>query len=361
MQNRYYYKISIRFSDENPVLAGRSDMQVLYSKYTTQKDTFKFNIKSAIKIEANRDFCLSDRVNKIYGNGNSIHIQIRRAILLYCLTCDKCVTVRSITMSRKSFKAKTYYYKEIKKFKQPFPERSHDITSLPLDVVKEKMGHAPRDYAFRVALSYFLREQYSLHPYHKFECLWRAYNCLFRDLTGKSNDNAGIREMIKHVMLHPDKYSRTFSHANAVDLNDKMFKFKAFFVDKVEHLTDKRGFCSFVEWLRKFTKVEILDVIRQNESAIDSKIDIVATANATIIKPSIHTYLTTTSEDVTKVQTEKFIFMLWYAYFLRNMYFHAVIREASFTLYSEYNDKHLMCMHDIMETFLREIFEDDKF
>lgn len=109
-----YYKITIRFSNENPVLVGRSDMQVLYSKYTTQKDTFKFNTKNAIKIEANRDFCLSDRVDKIFGNGNSIHIQIRKAILLYCLTSDKCVKVRSITMSRKCFKAKTYYYKENK-------------------------------------------------------------------------------------------------------------------------------------------------------------------------------------------------------------------------------------------------------
>lgn len=361
MQDRYYYKITIRFSNENPVLEAQSEMKVLYSKYTTQKDTFKFETKSAIKIEANRDFCLSDRVNKIYGNGNSIHIQIRKAILLYCLTCDKCVKVKSITMSRKISKVPTYYYKEIKKFKQPFPERSHYITSLPLDVVKGKMGHEPRDYAFRVALSYFLREQYSLHPYHKFECLWRAYNCLFRDLTGKSNDNAGIREMIQHIMQHPDKYSQTFSRANALDLNDKMFKFKAFLVDKVEHTTNKKGYCSFIEWLRKFTKIEILNLIRQNESAIDSKIDIIATANATTIKPNIHTYLTTTSEDITKVQSEKFIFMLWYAYFLRNMYFHAVIREASFTLYSEYNDKHLMCMQDIMETFLREIFEDDTF
>lgn len=361
MQDRYYYKITIRFSNENPVLEAQSEMKVLYSKYTTQKDTFKFETKSAIKIEANRDFCLSDRVNKIYGNGNSIHIQIRKAILLYCLTCDKCVKVKSITMSRKISKVPTYYYKEIKKFKQPFPERSHYITSLPLDVVKGKMGHEPRDYAFRVALSYFLREQYSLHPYHKFECLWRAYNCLFRDLTGKSNDNAGIREMIQHIMQHPDKYSQTFSRANALDLNDKMFKFKAFLVDKVEHTTNKKGYCSFIEWLRKFTKIEILNLIRQNESAIDSKIDIIATANATTIKPNIHTYLTTTSEDITKVQSEKFIFMLWYAYFLRNMDFHAVIREASFTLYSEYNDKHLMCMQDIMETFLREIFEDDTF
>lgn len=361
MQDRYYYKITIRFSNENPVLEAQSEMEVLYSKYTTQKDTFKFETKSAIKIEANRDFCLSDRVNKIYGNGNSIHIQIQKAILLYCLTCDKCVKVKSITMSRKISKVPTYYYKEIKKFKQPFPERSHYITSLPLDVVKGKMGHEPRDYAFRVALSYFLREQYSLHPYHKFECLWRAYNCLSRDLTGKSNDNAGIREMIQHIMQHPDKYSQTFSRANAIDLNDKMFKFKAFLVDKVEHTTNKKGYCSFIEWLRKFTKIEILNLIRQNESAIDSKIDIIATANATTIKPNIHTYLTTTSEDITKVQSEKFIFMLWYAYFLRNMYFHAVIREASFTLYSEYNDKHLMCMQDIMETFLREIFEDDTF
>ena len=43
------------------------------------------------------------------------------------------------------------------------------------------------------------------------------------------------------------------------------------------------------------------------------------------------------------------------------MYFHAVIKEASFTLYSEYNDKHLMSVTEIMETFLREIFEDDTF
>ena len=361
MQNRYYYKITIRFSNENPVLAGRSDMQVLYSKYTTHKDTFKFNTQSAIKIEANRDFCLGDRVDKIYGNGNSIHIQIRKAILLYCLTCDKCVRVKSITMSRKSLKVKTYYYKEIKKFKQPFPDRSHDITSLPLNVVIGKMGHAPRDYAFRVALSYFLREQYSLHPYHKFECLWRAYNCLFRNLTGKSNDNAGIREMIKHVLLHPDKYSQTFSCSNAVDLNDKMFKFKSFLVDKVEHLRDRGGNCIYMSWMAKFTKAEILDVFRHNENAIATKVDSVFTANAATIKLNIRTYLTSTNEDVSQVNMEKFIFLLWYAYFLRNMYFHAVIREASFTLYSEYNDKHLMCMKEIMETFLREIFEDDTF
>ena len=111
----------------------------------------------------------------------------------------------------------TDYYKEIKTFKQPFPDRTHPIKSLPIDVVIMRMGHVQKDYSYRIAMSYFLREQYSLHPYHKFECLWRAYNCLFRNLTGTTSDNAGIRGMISHVLLHTDKYNQTCSCANAVD------------------------------------------------------------------------------------------------------------------------------------------------
>lgn len=358
MSDIWKYKIVIRFSDENPVLTGRPDMQVLYSKHAPETDTYNFSKRNVIRIDSKRNFFISDKTNKIYGNGNSIHIQIRKAILLYCLTCDKCVKIKSIAMSRKGINSKTYYYKAIRNFKQPFPERSHAIVPLPLDAVVKRMDHTKRDYNYRIAMSYFLREQYSLHPYHKFECLWRAYNCLFRELTGQSNDNAGIRGMIDHVLQHQDKYARTFACANTVDLNERMFKFNAFLLDKIEHIPSSR----FVtNWLNYFTKAEVLDVFRQNESAIRTKIDAVATANATTIKSNVLNYLITTSEDITKKQADKFIFMLWYAYYLRNMYFHAVIREASFTLYSEYNDRHLMCVKEIMETFLREIFEDDTF
>lgn len=359
MSKIYQYKIVVKFSDENPVLAGRPDMPMLSSKHTSLTDTYSFRMKNAIRIEARRKYSLLDKASEIYGNGNSIHIQIMKAILLYCLTSGKCVKIKSIVMSRKSPKARTYYYyKETKNFKQPFPERNHVIVALPLDVVKGKMGHEEKDYAYRIAMSYFLREQYSLHPYHKFECLWRAYNCLFRHLTGTKNDNAGIRGMIDHVLLHQDKYTQTIACANRVDLNDKMFKFKSFLEDKTEHLKYDRY---IQQWLGYFTKTELLDVIRHYKSYIDAKIDIVAAASASTIKANINTYLTTTSEDATTVNAEKFIFMLWYAYFLRNMYFHAEVKEASFTLYSEYNDKHLMCVTEIMETFLQEIFKDDTF
>lgn len=358
MPNHYNYKITIRFSGENLVLENKSELQVLYSKYTTQKDTLNFRDKCVVRINAQRNFYLPDKTSAIYGNGNSIHIQIMKAILLYCLTCDKCVKVKSISMYRKKPNTKKHYYKEIKTFKQPFPDRTHLIKSLPIDVVIRRMGHVQKDYSYRIAMSYFLREQYSLHPYHKFECLWRAYNCLFRNLTGTGSDNAGIRGMISHVLLHTDKYNQTCSCANAVDLNDKMFKFKSFLIDKIEHL--KRS-TSIMNWMSNFTKSEILNLIRQNEVVIGSKIDSIAANDAATIKSNVHTYLTTTREDASKVNVEKFIFLLWYAYFLRNMYFHAVIKEASFTLYSEYNDKHLMCVTEIMETFLREIFEDDTF
>lgn len=359
MSKIYQYKIVIKFSDENPVLAGRPDMPVLSSKHTSLTDTYSFRMKNAIRIEARRKYSLLDKASEIYGNGNSIHIQIMKAISLYCLTSGKCVKIKSIVMSRKSPKARTYYYyKETKNFKQPFPERNHAIVALPLDVVKGKMGHEEKDYAYRIAMSYFLREQYSLHPYHKFECLWRAYNCLFRHLTGKKNDNAGIRGMIDHVLLHQNKYVQTLACASRVNLNDKMFKFKSFLEDKTEHLKSRNN---IKQWFGNFTKSNILDVIRNNESKIDAKVDVVNTTDATIIKSDLHTYLTTTSEDTTKVDAEMFIFMLWYAYYLRNMYFHAGIKEASFTLYSEYNDKHLMCVKEIMETFLQDIFKDDTF
>ena len=84
MSDIWKYKIVIRFSDENPVLTGRPDMQVLYSKHAPETDTYNFSKRNVIRIDSKRNFFISDKTNMIYGNGNSIHIQIRKAILLYC-------------------------------------------------------------------------------------------------------------------------------------------------------------------------------------------------------------------------------------------------------------------------------------
>lgn len=357
---RYLYKLTIRFSHENVALMNRPNLPVLYSKYTNQTDTFKFDSNSAIRIEANRDFCLSDQVEKLYGNGNSIHTQILKAILLYCLTCNRCVVVKSITMSRKTGNSKTYYYQQIKKFKQPFPIRIHGIKPLPVDAILHKLGHTQRDYAYRIALSYLLREQYSLHTYHQFECLWRAYNCMFRNLTGKSGDNEGIKAMVEHVCMNKNKYVQTISYANSINLSDKMYKFKSFFEDKIEK--SNKHCNKFKEFLHSFTKTEILDVFRKYQTAIDKKVDSISSfVNPNQIKLDIDNCINHTGEDIAKIGEEKFVFILWYAYFLRNMYFHAVVKEASFSLYSLSKDKHMTCINEFMEKFIYEIFQDDTF
>lgn len=357
---RYLYKISIRFSAENLALNGQPNMSVLYSKHTNLTDTFKFDTNSVIKIEANRDFCLSDRVDKLYGNGNSVHIQILKAILLYCLTCNNCVEVKSITMSRKAKNVNTYYYRQIKKFQQPFPSRNHIINPLPIGTIINKLSHTKRDYSYRIAMSYLLREQYSLHAYHKFECLWRAYNCMFRDLTGKSGDNEGIKAMIDHVLNNRNKYLQTIAYANAINLTDKVFKFKSFFEDKIDK--SNKHCNKFKEFIRYFTKTDIIGVFNQNKAAIENKIDTKSSLiNPNQIKVDINNYLNQVVEDANKVAVEKFIFILWYAYYLRNMHFHAVVKEASFSLYSVSKDRHMTLINEFMESFIYEIFQDDTF
>ena len=204
MSRLYKYKITIRFSGENPSLKDRDDILVPFSKNVVEQDTFSFKTKNAIKIEAIRTKKMPDRVEAIFGNGNPTHLQILKSIILYCMTCDRCVKVKSIIMTCKRDHGKTYHYQEVKNFKQPFPERTHSIKPLPVEVVLDKMAHNPIDYTYRMAMSYLLREQYSLHPNHKFECLWRAYNCMFRFLTSERDDSPGIKNMIQHLV--PTEY-----------------------------------------------------------------------------------------------------------------------------------------------------------
>lgn len=361
MSRLYRYKIKIRFSKENPSLKDRDDILVPFSKNVAEQDIFSFKTKNAIKIEAIRTRKIQDRIEAIFGNGNPIHLQILKSIILYCMTCDRCVKVKNIIMTCKRNNGKTYNYQEVKKFKQPFPERTHEIKPLPVEVLLDKMAHNPIDYTYRIAMSYLLREQYSLHPNHKFECLWRAYNCMFRFLTSESNDSPGIKKMILHVEQHQDKYMETLHYADAVDLSDGMFKFKHFFETRISR--SRNVDCDdFIQFVNIFTNSEILAVFNNNIDVINCSIDVKTASNvalATTIKNTISTYISTTTEDASKKVLEKFKFLLWYAYYLRNMQFHAVIKEPSFSLYSIRKDKHTMCINGFLEAFLYEIFQDD--
>ena len=361
MSRLYKYKIMLRFSSENLSLKDREDILVPFNKNMGLKDTFSFKTKNAIKIEAVRTIHIPDKVEAIFGNGNSIHLQMLKSILLYCLTCNRCVKVKSIIMTCKRKNGKTYRYQEVKKFKQPFPERTHMIRPLSVEVLLGKMAHDSIDYNYRIAMSYLLREQYSLHPNHKFECLWRAYNCLFRFLTSESGDNPGIRKMIQHVEQYPNKYIETLNYACMVDLSDGMFKFGHFFETRISRSLNAS--CNdFIQFVSKFTNTEILSIFNSNIETINHSIDVKTASNVALaasIKNTISTYISITTEDVSKKQIEKFVFLLWYAYYLRNMQFHAVIKEASFSLYSERKDKHMMCINGLLEAFLYEIFIDD--
>lgn len=361
MSRLYKYIITIRFSGENPSLKNRDDIIVPFSKNVGEQDRFSFKTKNSIKIEAIRTKRMPDKVDAIFGNGNPNHLQILKSILLYCLTCDRCVKLKSITMTCKRDDGITYRYQEVKKFKQPFPERTHGIKPLPVAVLLGKMAHNPIDYTYRIAMSYLLREQYSLHPHHKFECLWRAYNCMFRFLTSERDDSPGIKNMIQHVEQHPDKYAETLLYADTVDLNDGMFKFNHFFETRISR--SRNANCSeFVQFVNSYTNSEILAIINRDIDAINRSIDVKTASNVALaitIKSTIIAYISTTTEDVNKKQFEKFKFLLWYAYFLRNMQFHAVIKETSFSLYSDRKDRHMMCINGLLEAFLYEIFQDD--
>lgn len=361
MPGLYHYKITIRFSEENTTLEEKSHVDVLFSKHTHSTDSFDFRTKCMVKIDAYRDFDLVDTEKAIFGNGNSIHIQMLKAILLYGLTCKKCVNVKNITLTKKVVRSKYIHsYLSVENFKQPFPLRTHDIKPLPVDVMITKLAHTRRDYAYRIAMSYLLREQYSLHAYHKFECLWRAYNCLFRELTSTSGDNAGIKAMIEHIDQHRDKYTETINFANNLNLNDRMFKFRSFIEDKIEK--SNKHCDKFKKFVEGFSKNEILAIFKQYRVQVENKIDVhPLILNKGNIKTQFNTYIDNTVEDVAKIDVEKFIFILWYAYYLRNMYFHAVIKEASFSLYSISRDNHMNSINNFMEIFLYEIFQDDTF
>ena len=183
---------------------------------------------------------------------------------------------------------------------------------------------------------------------------------MFRDLTGKSGDNEGIKAMIDHVLNNRNKYLHTIAYANAINLTDKVFKFKSFFEDKIDK--SNKHCNKFKEFIRYFTKTDIIGVFNQNKAAIENKIDTKSSLiNPNQIKVDINNYLNQVVEDANKVAVEKFIFILWYAYYLRNMHFHAVVKEASFSLYSVSKDRHMTLINEFMESFIYEIFQDDTF
>ncbi|ECI3933230.1 hypothetical protein AHW90_07300 [Salmonella enterica subsp. enterica] len=163
------------------------------------------------------------RVNKlnvgqvINNHNGEINNQITKALCLYFCTNEIICKINNIKIECDNEKPFSYTSSELNQL-------TNSVVATPLlnnldnDSLRIILESTPKGRAYYYALTHLIRALTLENEYDSFEKVWKAFNSIYKEITGKSNDHDCLREMREFILNNSENLPLSMSYCKKLTM-----------------------------------------------------------------------------------------------------------------------------------------------
>jgi len=339
--NEYVIEISFK-SDIKDVIYRDSVPYYGSSSYT---DNFMIAVDK-IWIEANRSDIIP--LDSIFHNHfSSLYNQIIKVLIFYYCSTRIYTEITSIKLTRsrngKIIESKILQHGE---FNQVIDSAFSLTNGITHDRLTSLFLETPKGRSILIALSYLIRANTSLQESDKFEKLWKAFNKLFKVITGEVKDSTCLRKLREFVINNPAILNYSSAKSSRLSTNDlRQIRWRSMILDFYDTEAKTEAFKDFV---LRYNDIRMMEIIR--DTNFGYRQDFLQNKGFLV---QVQSHVQNAIVANTLYNNEVVVFLAGkYMYFVRNKTFHGEKIDSSFRLLANKEDIELKFLNGILEPYV---------
>lgn len=276
----------------------------------------------------------------LFNTSSSLYRQIIKALSFYYLCTGDALLIEKITL--KSNNSETYETE----FLQPFQKSLDPIQPMmpnELDILFSNNANVD---LFLNGIIYYIKAIQD----NNFDNYWKSFNSIYSIISSSDKENEKLRNIRCFIEQNKHRFSRTLSFvSNNTAQNIRSLRIREFILNNWPNQNSTKAFADMV---KRFTDIRIITILNET---LPYRIEFLRNEG---LEQDVrdHLYCQKNLSNKDDVQLLCF-YILKYAYFIRNKYFHAEKASPIFILKDSSELRELSKISEILQLFLADLIQ----